>query len=314
MSEPKFNLSEGKGTPLGQLPCFTTAKRQSNKLKALEGALEPLHRIVYGRPGITGERKYALEDFRGFPESMKADVREKMGNLTKSKLRELIVGLGMRVHISQAHAQVADDVTEFLMKPRDDGVIKAEGATQSGSATKRTRSSSGPSRNAAAAAAEEHVSNDDRDAVADVPTAKRPKQEPAPAKPTPPAVAAGPTEDAVRVQVYRRVLAMTPQARATLGVKQLRTELEAHFKVKDGDLKRFKEVITETASDCVRALLEAEERARGEEPPDTSSSNAHPAPAVEAPASPAAEASGEDLHKRPETVPAEIEDAVPPPL
>lgn len=280
MLEPKFDLSVGEGVPLGQLLCFTAVSR-GNKAKALESALEPLHRFVYGRPGASGERKYALAAFQGFPPSMMPEVQEKLRNLVKAKLGDMVKALGMRVRVSDPHAEVVRGVLAFLMKPQEEGKAKADPGKPS-SARKRSRSLS--------AAPHEQVAGDTKTAdvnerpgrrddaakmkakaEAEEPRPKRARKEEAPSaaaatlavdKSAVVAAAASPSEDAVRVQVYRRVLAMTPEERATLGVKQLRTELEALFKVRDGALKPYKGIVAETASDCVRALMEAEERAR----------------------------------------------------
>ncbi|TPP46314.1 hypothetical protein CGC21_5065 [Leishmania donovani] len=212
-AESRFDFNEGTGVTLGSLPCFTTVPTRGAAGKALEAALEPLHRIAYGRAGNNGKRRAALASFKGFPASMEAEVAEKIAKLTKDRLRDVIKALGINVHISLSHAEVAAGVTKFLMAPRDDGRFKV----------------SSP-----AAAKSKKVS---------------PVKRPAPA---------GPDDES---EVYRRVLAMTPEDRAVLGVKALRTSLEEHFKLAAGGLRHKKGIITTAASECVRALKEAEMRA-----------------------------------------------------
>lgn len=285
MSDPKFDFSKGAGAPLGSLPCFTTVKR-GKKTKALEAAIEPLHRLVYGRPGQGGERKPALEEFQGFPAAMEGEVREKLGNLTKDRLRDLIRALGMRVLISLPVAQVVEGVAAFLMKPSDEGRIKADNKpATAGGAAKRTRSSP--------PAAGEASFAETATAAADAPAPKRARAEVKATKGTATAASAvGPTEDAVRVQVYRRVLTMSPEERATLGVKRLRAELEGFFGVAEGNLKELRDVVADTAADCVRALMAAEERAWA----DTSFAVTAPATNPEAPANAAMNVADSDHH------------------
>lgn len=250
-AESRFDFNEGAGVALGTLPCFTTVSTRGAAGKALEAALEPLHRIAYGRAGNNGKRRAALAGFKGFPVSMEAEVAEKIAKLTKDRLRDVIKALGINVHISLSHAEVAAGVTKFLMAPRDDGKFKG----------------SSP-----AAAKSKKVSSLKRPAPADPddePEVKRSRPEPpelssaaaAPVASSVFATSAGPSDDAVLVEVYRRVLAMTPEDRAVLGVKALRTSLEAHFKLAAGGLRHKKGIITTAASECVRALKEAEMRA-----------------------------------------------------
>ncbi|KAG5483237.1 hypothetical protein CUR178_04816 [Leishmania enriettii] len=253
---PRFDFSEGTGAALGSLPCFAAVSTRSAAGKALEAALEPLHRIAYGRAGNSGKRRAALADFKGFPMSMEAEVSEKIAKLTKDRLRNIIKALGINVHISLAHAEVAAGVAKFLMAPRDDGKLK-------GSTPVAAKLKKGPPVKRAAPA--------DPD---DEPLVTKSRPEPltasstavasavrAPAAPPASPDSAGPSDDAVLVEVYRRVLAMTPEDRAVLGVKALRTSLEEHFKLAAGGLRRKKDIITTAASECVRALKEAEMRA-----------------------------------------------------
>jgi hypothetical protein len=269
-NEPKFNLSEGTGERLGSLPCFTAVSSRGAAAKALESALEPLHRLVYGRPGVGGSRRKALEDFKGFPSAMKAEVEEKVGKLTKDRLRDIIKALGLAVFISQTHAEVAAGVVSFLMAPRDEGKIKDPKAVATAKKVKRGASStsSASKKPAAAAKSEAPAEATKRRAPSAAAAEKKRDEEYAPAKKAKtespvvvPASACGAaifSDAEVQVEVYRQVLAMSHDERGVLGVKALRMKLEEHFKLPAGGLKAKKDIITTTASDCVRALQEAE--------------------------------------------------------
>lgn len=239
--DPKFDLSLGTGTPIRELTCITGLRRGKDT-KAAEAAIEPLHRYVYGRPGQTGERIRNLSEFKGFPEDMRTDVLEKLKNLTVAKLRDLIKVLAMPVLLSQNAAALADGVLSFLMHPEE----KRQTAKPAPARPKRDRQEE----DAAASAA---------------PVPRVAKTEPATSvciqQPS-----SMPTEDAVRVAVYRRVLSMSLEERRSLGVKALRMELEASFGLPEGGLRGFKEAIKDTASGCVQALLEAEMRATASVP------------------------------------------------
>ncbi|KPI82789.1 hypothetical protein ABL78_8196 [Leptomonas seymouri] len=253
--EPKFDFSEGAGETLGSLPCFTTVSARGAAGKALESALEPLHRLVYGRPGMSGRRRAALEDFKGFPPSMRAEVEEKTGKLTKDRLRDIIKALGIAVHISQTQAEVAAGVVAYLMAPKDEGRIKD---TKTAPTKKRSASPNKAAPEAKKRPAESSVLPS---TATEGSKPKRPKTESSAVSVSSAATSDGPSDDAVLVQVYRLVLAMPYEERAVLGVKALRTKLEEHFKLPPGGLKSKKDIITSTASDCVRALREAEDRA-----------------------------------------------------
>lgn len=239
-----FNFECGSGTPLGQLPCFTTVgRRNTASAIALEAALEPLHRLVFKRPGIAGERKAALKGFRGFAPEMAPQIEERIAALKKDKLRVMVQRLGIRQNISSPVKEVAKAVAAFLMSPRDDKVIKPSNAVVPKRSPKKASASSA------------------RPAL----TKKR-------ARSTSPPIPTGSTEsrsstsevhtDTIRVAVFRRVLAMHPDERASLGAKALRMELESQFGLPEGGLKHLKEDIVETATLAVRSLLAAEERAR----------------------------------------------------
>ncbi|CCW64276.1 unnamed protein product [Phytomonas sp. EM1] len=266
MSEggPIFDFCEGTGTALKEFPFYNTNKRGSNA-KIFEASIEPLHRLAYGRAGQAGTRRHALEDFKGFPVSMREGIHAKLTKLTKDKLRALIKALEMPVKVSQPHASVVAGVENFLMHPVPTGKSMAGVRPTKASAQGSTRRAPKEAVSKPVAKEEEGVSTE-RETHSD-PPAKRarteisegqiPNRQKSPSRSSPSTL---PSEDAVRVQVFRRVLAMSPAQRSNLGVKALRTELEAFFKMPAGELKRFKDAIAQTASDCVKALMEAEGR------------------------------------------------------
>lgn len=251
-SRLKFDLSKGCGTPLGELPCFLVIpRRQGAAFGELERALEPLHRLVYGRPGITGERRGALESFKGFPPEAYPQVESKLGNLTKDKLRQIIKMLGIRQHVSSPIEDVRKGVTLFFMSPRDDGVIKL---SRSGDKNAGPRT---PRRTVKPASSPASRKRDASPLTGDQQPGKIKKNESASSPEIPLAV----HKDTVRVATFKKVLKMTPEERQSLGAKALRLEIESEFGLPEGALKPLKDDITETATLVVRSLLEAEERA-----------------------------------------------------
>ncbi|RNE96339.1 putative regulatory subunit of protein kinase a-like protein [Trypanosoma rangeli] len=253
----KFAFSEGTGAPLVQLPAVQAVGNRGAACKQLEARLESLHRLVFGRAGRAGERRRALEAFCGFPEAMRESISERVHKLKKDKLRGLIQALGMPVHISNAHAQVADGVTAFLMQPR---VAEAKLRTPRKTsrpqkkAVKRGRAAASESaepdvslkRNVGPARTEDaEVKGTPKRTKKEVPVAERASS------------AQPPSDDAIRVAVYKRVLSTPREERSKLTTKALRLELEQLF----GDLEARKAVIKESASECVSALVAAEEAA-----------------------------------------------------
>ncbi|KEG10011.1 putative regulatory subunit of protein kinase a-like protein [Trypanosoma grayi] len=258
----KFALSQGAGTPLGQLPAVQAVSNRGAACKLLETRLEPLHRLVFGRAGKAGERRRALEPFCGFPADMQKDITEKLHKLKKERLRDLIQALGMPVHISKPHAQVADDVARFLMQPHSEEKRKTpvKPARPSGTAAKRERTTS-PS----AVGRETKLKKETAPAAAAADAAtggtgveekskRTEKRAPVAGKPS---QANAPSDDAIRVAVYKRILSTPRGERSNLTTKALRLELEQYF----GDLEARKAVIKEAASECVSALVAAEEAA-----------------------------------------------------
>lgn len=246
--KPKFTLAEGTGTAFEEFPFFIAVRtNRGTAWKPLEAALEPLHRLVYGRPGVTGERRAALAAFKGFPEGMSGAVRERLAALVGAKLKEMIRAFEIDAKLSSPQAQLVEAVHAFLMRPAvpEKAAAKRARAPTASAEAKPVEAPEAKKRRREAPASTATTTNADAGAGAAVKGG------------------AAISDDAVRVQVYRRVLGMTPQERSDLGTKALRVDLERHFALADGELKDRKDVITETATECVRALLEAEENARG---------------------------------------------------
>lgn len=269
---PRYPFDQGTGIPLGQLPCFLTVGRRSSAAAvALEAALEPLHRLVFGRPGVAGERRPALEPFQGLPAEAAPIVQERMGNLKKEKLRTIIQGLGIRQKVSSRVEDLAKGVADFIMCPRDDGVIKLP---QTGSAATPSRGGTTTSKKVSQGGRKREREAERSPAKAD--GAARTSTQSGGAVPL----------DTVKVAVFERVLKMSPAERDSLGAKALRTEVEAQLQLPEGGLKHMKEAIASTAALTVSALLAAEERAAAaairataDQPLSTSSPSAPQMPA-----------------------------------
>lgn len=264
---PKFNLREGSGVPLGQLPCFSSVARRGQAAKALEDALEPLHRLVYGRAGVAGERRAALEEFQGFPAPMQSAVTERLLRMKKSRLCEVSKALGIALRTSDPVQTVAAGVAAFLMAPKDEGRIKAakSGAAAAASGSKRRRESGATAASTAAPDAKRSRTTEEKsETKAKQATGASLAGPTSSSSAAATAASSSPTsrisDDRVQVLVYRRVLAMSQGERLSLGVKALRTEIEASLDLPSGALKDRRDIITETASDCVAALKAAEDR------------------------------------------------------
>lgn len=247
----KFNLEKGSGTPLGSLPCFlVVGRRKSSASLELESALEPLHRLVYGRPGFTGERRETLKNFKGFPPEALEQVKAKVGSLKKEKLRQIIKLLGIRQHISCRIEEVAKGVTDFFMHPRDDGVVQLTSFSDkstSSSTPRKARKSAVPTSSAKKNA---HFSSEDQSMER-----KRKKIEPS-MRSELPAI----HRDSVKVATFEKILKMSPEERKSLGAKALRLDLEVALQLPEGSLKPFKDDVVETATLTIGSLLEAERR------------------------------------------------------
>lgn len=254
-SSLKYDLDKGCGTPLGELPCFLIVNRRKTAAwNELESALEPLHRLVYGRSGVTGERRQALERFKGFPPQASAQVEAKLGNLKKEKLRQMIKALGIRQHVSSKIEEVKKGVALFLMSPRDDGIIKLACATN----LAKTRRSPLKSPKCASAGLSSRKRNGSCSEDQSLGETKRKKVEPSSSSQDESTMVHA---DSVKVATFKRVLRMSPEERKSLGAKALRLEIEAEFGLSEGALKPLKNDIVETAMLVVHSLLEAEQRA-----------------------------------------------------
>ncbi|EKF27510.1 hypothetical protein MOQ_008765 [Trypanosoma cruzi marinkellei] len=258
VTEAKFDFSEGTGTPLAELPAVRVVGNRGAAWKQLETRLESLHRMVFGRAGRTGERRRALEPFCGFPEAMREVVLERVQKLKREKLRELIQALGMPVLLSNTHARMAEGVAAFLMQPHvaekrvissskasqpQTKIVKRERATtvnESGAAAKTPKREVDP-----ASTGGENVKESPRRMKNEVPVAEIPS------------AVQPPSDDTIRVAVYKRVLATSRAERRNLTTKALRLELEREF----SDLEGRKAVIREAASECLAALIAAEDAA-----------------------------------------------------
>lgn len=243
----KFSFSEGKGTPLKELPSVQAVGSRTAAGKQLEAQLETLHRLVFGRPGKTGERRRALENFSGFPSEMRDDVLQRVHRLKKDKLRDLIKALGMPVQISKRQAQVADEIVDFLMEPRNAKKVVRTSPPKRKAVKRRRRTLS-------------HSASAERGSQEETGHDKPSEEKPKHAKKEVPvgerlSSTNPPSDDAIRVAIYKRLFVTPREERARLTTKTLRLELEKIF----GDLEGRKAVIKEAASECVFALVAAEE-------------------------------------------------------
>lgn len=247
----KFDLEKGSGTPLGSLPCFlAVGRRKSAASLELESALEPLHRLLYGRPGITGERREALKNFKGFPPEALEQVKAKVGSLKKEKLRQVVKLLGIRQHVSCRVEEVAKGVTDFLMCPRDDGVIQLLNLTDQSTSLSAPRKARASAVRTSSASKDAHFPSEDQSMES-----KRKKIEPSERKELQVI-----HKDSVKVATFEKILKMSPEERKNLGAKALRLDLEVALRLPKGALKPFKDDIVETATLIIGLLSEAERR------------------------------------------------------
>lgn len=250
----KFNFEEGNGTKLSALGQWATGSRGAI-VEALETALEPLHRAVFGRPGKLMERRAALGDYCGFPESMTPIMKSKVVSWKKDQLKALVQTLGIDAHVSIPVGDLAEAVLKFLQHPTEKkSAPKAKAEPKAATPkTATTEPKERPPKRPAAESAE------------DQPVAKKAKTEVTPAAATSTKVvrrsaSALPHDDTIRVALYRRVLAMTGEERNNIGVKSLRAEIEKQHSLPEGALKEKTDLIRETALLCVNAVREAETR------------------------------------------------------
>ncbi|RHW71326.1 hypothetical protein DPX39_070047200 [Trypanosoma brucei equiperdum] len=247
---PTFNFAEGAGTPLKELPSLKKIRARSIAMRQLETSIEPLHRLVYGRPGRMGERWGALEEFCGFPEYKREEVVDRLGRIAKRRLRDFVMATGMRINVSQKLPKLAQDVTAFLMSPQSEGVIDPEleaAKPKKGSSKKSTQRGRKTAKRPAST----------RSRRANGSERKTPTKRLARNSTLRAASLESPSDDTLRVAIFRRVL-FTPQTeRSYLTTKVLRLELQEKF----GDLEHRKAIIKEAAAECVSALISAESAA-----------------------------------------------------
>ena len=63
-----------------------------------------------------------------------------------------------------------------------------------------------------------------------------------------------PSDDAIRVCAFRKILSMSEDERATVSVKVLRQQLEQVFCLDEGSLKEKKHVLLDVALACNKAI------------------------------------------------------------
>ncbi|KAH8611195.1 hypothetical protein ERJ75_001005600 [Trypanosoma vivax] len=241
----KFDLSRGSGTPLGTHHAMQTTSTRGAVGRKFEVALEPLHRFVYGRPGHLGERREALAQFCGFPEEMKDDIALRLAKLTKNQLYDLAAALNMKVMRHTLHATMAQEVAAFLMHPVDNPVAQSTGKA------KRAPTARGKVK----VSKKGNVASPKKTAVAK----RAPRKTTVAREPNvdPPTVGIEPSDDTLRLAIYRHILKTPATERSQLTTKVLRLELQKTL----GDLESRKAVIKEAASECVTALVAAEKLA-----------------------------------------------------
>lgn len=240
----RFDFSTGSGVKLSSLDSWVSGNR-GKAAEILEEALEPLHRAVFGRPGIKGERRAALGDYRGFPENEASIMKSKVTSWKKDQMKALVQALDVPgVTVSVPVADLAEGLLKFLRHPT---------TTKTAAAPKRSAAKEGKPKEKKQpqkrAAADEDVADDDAP-----PVQKKSRTEKSPSN-------NALHQDSVLLEVYRRVLAMDSNTRAELSLKALRQELAAHFGVDASVIKTYSNEIHEAAAACVHALRAAEERA-----------------------------------------------------
>jgi hypothetical protein len=265
----RFDLSLGKGTPLSQFPGWVSPSSRGSKKEAdaLEDALEPLHRALFGRPGKSGERRQALAEYRGFPEAQRSVFKSKIMTWKKDQLKDLVQALGgSGILVSVPLATLGEDVLKFLETPH---IAKAAAAKPT-KATKPIKAEREPESGGAAAEApaakKARVEQVAVPAKASPPVSKSSAAAPSTKKPTaaPPKPSSRPTCDTVRVEAYRRVLSMSEVERSNLSVKGLRQAIGEFLKIDDATMKAYGEAVKETAVECVKALKAEAARVREE--------------------------------------------------
>jgi hypothetical protein len=263
----RFDLSLGKGTPLSQFPGWVSPSSRGSKKEAdaLEDALEPLHRALFGRPGKSGERRQALAEYRGFPEAQRPVFKSKIMTWKKDQLKDLVQALGgSGILVSVPLATLGEDVLKFLEAPH----IAKAAAAKPIKATKPIKAEREPESGAAAGAPAAKKARVEQVAVPAkaLPPTNKSAATPSTKKPTatPPKPSSRPTCDTVRVEVYRRVLSMSEVERNNLSVKGLRQAIGEFLKIDDATMKAYGEAVKESAVECVKALKAEAARVREE--------------------------------------------------
>jgi len=237
---PRFDFSKGTGVKLSTLNSWVTGNRGKDA-DALETALEPLHRAIYGRAGVHGERRAALADYSGFPDDQLSIMKSKVTSWKKDQMKGLVQALDIPgVLISVPVADLSEGLLNFLRHP-----VKKE-------LPKKVP------RRVEAPAVDEASSEE-------APIRKKNRVE---------SEKANPHQDSILLEVYRRVLAMDQKRRATLSLKGLREEIAAFFGVDAAIIKEHSQEIHEAAVECVRALREAVEESASSHDVTSSSSEA----------------------------------------
>ncbi|XP_075223246.1 protein DEK-like isoform X2 [Lycorma delicatula] len=117
-ADKKVEIPNGKGKPLGEIPRI---QFQINKLKV--DNLKSLHKVLFSRVGQAHTIKKNIGQFKGFEfEKDSADQKKKLSVLTKLKnadLKTLCTILDLQK--SGKHAELADRILDFLIKPVDSG-------------------------------------------------------------------------------------------------------------------------------------------------------------------------------------------------
>ncbi|KAK3807827.1 MAG: hypothetical protein J3Q66DRAFT_85037 [Benniella sp.] len=122
-TEKPIVIYKGKGTKLGKIPAVNS---NLDKLKAIDEIAKGLHRILFGKSGVTKTLKSNLREFNGFPamdEHEEEAVEEKLGKWTVGGLRELLELFNLQT-VGDKDA-IIDRLMVFLKKPKDSGLTPA---------------------------------------------------------------------------------------------------------------------------------------------------------------------------------------------
>lgn len=267
--QPRFDFSKGTGEKLSSLPKWVSAPR-GNAADALESALEPLHRALFGRPGKQGERRAALADYCGFADdaNTNAIMKSKVVSWKKDQLKDLSTALGTGLLVSVPVAELAEGLLKFLQSPR-----------------------APPQKEKKAPTPREKVEQKLPAATEDIKKPATSEAEGAPAKKKSrvetPVACTSPSDDAIRVAVYRRVMRCTASERDNLHLKEFRLSLESEFRLTEGSLKDRSHVIREAVAEVNELIATVQTeyaKAQTEEEPAAVVDSEEPAATATAPA------------------------------